>query len=82
MSDGTVRVYVDGRGVDVAADATALDAVRALDAGTADLVAAGARTLTDSRGLPIASDAGVHWGAIFRVVGARSRAAAADDPTE
>lgn len=72
MTAPSVRVYVDGRGVDVARDARALDAVRALDPAAADAVAAGTRRLTDSRGLAVPPDAPVHGGAIFRVVAARS----------
>jgi hypothetical protein len=68
-----VRVYVNGRGVDVPGDGTALDAVRVFDAATADLLAAGERALTDSRGLPLAADTSVHAGAIYRVVSARRR---------
>jgi hypothetical protein len=72
---GTVRVFVNSRGVDVPADATALDAVRAADAGAAAGVADGTRIITDSRGLPIAADAPTHGGAIYRLVPARRREA-------
>lgn len=78
----TVRVYVNGRGVDVPAEATALDAVRLLDPAAADALLAGARALTDSRGLPAEPSAGVHGGAIFRLVSARARPGGdADDAT-
>ena len=70
----TVRVYVNERGVDVAPGATALDAVRAFDAGEAERVAVGARGLTDSRGLPVKASDVVHGGAIYRVVSARAAA--------
>ena len=70
----TVRVYVNGRGVDAPAGGTALDAVRAADPAAADQVAAGARALTDSRGLPAPPDAPVYDGAIFRLVSVRDRA--------
>ena len=78
MTEGaaaTVRVYVNGRGVDVPAGATAVDAVRLLDAGAAEELLAGARALSDSRGLPAAPDAPIHGGAIFRLVSVRARAA-------
>ena len=76
----TVRVYVNGRGVDVPAGATALDAVRLLDPAAAESLLAGARALADSRGLPAEPSAAVHGGAIFRLVSARTRAAGdADD---
>ena len=76
----TVRVYVNGRGVDVPAGGTALDAVRLLDPASADALLAGARALADSRGLPAEPSAPVHGGAIFRLVSARARSAGdADD---
>ncbi|HJU89530.1 MAG TPA: hypothetical protein VJ672_09065 [Gemmatimonadaceae bacterium] len=72
---GTERVvvFVDSRRVEVARDATVLEAVRVADAAIADAVSAGDRVVTDSRGLPISADAGVHGGAIFRVIAARRR---------
>lgn len=73
MTGPMVRVYVDGKGVDVDADGTALDAVRLADAETGLQVASGARALADSRGILIASDTRVHGGAIYRVVSARVR---------
>ena len=79
MSD-TVRVYVNGRGVDVPAHATALDAVRAADAAAGDAVERGVRLITDSRGLPTAPTAPMYAGAILRLVAARGRDAADDFP--
>lgn len=77
----TVRVYLDGRGMDAPAGATVLDALRLADPAAAEQVAAGARALVDSRGLPAAPDAPVHGGAIFRVVSARAaRGDAPDEP--
>lgn len=67
----TVRVYVNGRGVDAPVGGSALDAVRAADPELADRVAAGARALTDSRGLPVPAQAALYEGAIFRVVASR-----------
>jgi hypothetical protein len=78
----TVRVYINGRGVDVPASASVIDALRLADPAAAEQVAAGARALADSRGLPAAPDAPVHGGAIFRVVSARAaRAGDASDDT-
>lgn len=74
---GTVRVFVDGAGLDVPRGATALDAVQARSAAAADAVRAGARVITDSRGLPVAPDLPVVAGAIFRLVAGRSRDASA-----
>jgi hypothetical protein len=74
MSDGaTYRVYVDSRPVDVPVSATVLDAVEAVDAALAADVRSGSRSVTDSRGLPIAADEPLHGGAILRVVSARPR---------
>ena len=73
MNDSLIRVYVDARPVDVALSATVLDAVRLANAGLAAAVSAGERSVTDSRGLPIAADAPLHGGAILRVVAARPR---------
>jgi hypothetical protein len=67
------RVYVDGRGLDVPAGATALDAVRAVNPAAADQVAAGERAITDSRGLPLPPGTPAHGGAIYRVVAIRHR---------
>ena len=73
MSDGRTayRVYVDSRPVDVPVSATVLDAVEAANPELAEAVRAGVKGVTDSRGLPIASDAPLHGGAILRVVSAR-----------
>lgn len=70
-----IRVYVNGRGVDVPAGATALDAVRASDAGVADRVVSGDRALTDSRGLPLDPGSAVVVGTIVRIVSGRRRGA-------
>jgi hypothetical protein len=72
---GTVRVYVNGRGVDAPGGGTALDAVRIADAGEATAIEEGRRALTDSRGLPVESSAGVFAGAILRTVSRRERPA-------
>lgn len=73
----TVRVYINARPVDVAASATALDAVEAWDATVADAVRNGERLITDSRGIVAANNSVVHNGAIFRIV--RARQGADDD---
>ena len=67
----TIRVYINGRGVDAPAGGTALDAVRVADAALADRIASGERALTDSRGLPVPAQSAVYQGAIFRVVANR-----------
>ena len=75
MTD-TVRVYINAKPVDVAVNATALDAVENWDASQAAAIRAGERIIMDSRGIPTTADAPVHNGAIFRIVRARQ---AADD---
>ncbi|MDB4908643.1 MAG: hypothetical protein JWO05_3427 [Gemmatimonadetes bacterium] len=79
MSD-TVRVYVNGKGLDVVAGATVLDAVRAFDGALAAGVESGARLITDSRGLPIGADAPVAGGSIFRIITNRAGQSVADLP--
>jgi hypothetical protein len=74
---GTVRVYINSRPVDVAAAATALEAVEAWDETEAVAVRNGERMITDSRGIVTAHTTPVHNGAIFRIV--RARQSAADD---
>ena len=73
-----IPVFVNGARVEVRDDASALDAVRAWSADAGALLAAGARVLTDSRGLPVDAGTRVVAGAIFRVVGARDRDPAAE----
>ena len=68
----TVRVFINAAGVDVPEGATALDVVRLWDAAAARAVESGTRALADSRGLPVAPDAPVYGGAIFRLVSARA----------
>ena len=75
----TVRVYVNGRGVDAPADGAPVDAVRLVDPALAEAIVAGERVVTDSRGLPVAPNAPLFGGAIFRVVANRQRAAAGED---
>jgi len=68
--DASYRVYVDAHPVDVPKWATVLDAIEIADSALAAGVRAGSRAVTDSRGLPVASDAPLHGGAILRVVAA------------
>jgi hypothetical protein len=77
MSD-VIRAYVNGKGVDVPAGATAIDAVRAWNAETADQVMTGDRALTDSRGLPLEPDAPIVSGTIMRIVSGRRRGTATE----
>ncbi|MCC7055585.1 MAG: hypothetical protein IT355_20105 [Gemmatimonadaceae bacterium] len=69
----TVRVFVNARGYDVPAGATALDAIRAADAAEADAVAAGTRLIADSRGLPVPPGTAAYGGVIYRTVANRER---------
>jgi hypothetical protein len=77
-----LRVFVNGKGVDVAEGATAMDAVRASDASAADDVARGAQLITDSRGLPVDNATTIQAGAIFRLVPKRARAQDASDDAD
>lgn len=79
MSDATIRVYVNERGVSVPVGATAFDAVRALLPDEAAAIAAGSRRLTDSRGLPVDAGEPLVNGAIYRVVSARAALNDADE---
>lgn len=73
MSAAEIRVFVNERGVSVPPGSAALDAVRAVSPEDAEAVAAGARRLTDSRGLPVDAGEVAVSGAIYRVVAARAR---------
>lgn len=72
MSD-TVRVFVNGRGLDAPAGGTALDAVAVHSAHDAAAVAAGSLLVTDSRGLPVPATSPLFNGALFRLVPNRER---------
>jgi len=74
----TVRIYINGKPVDVNASAGALEALQTWDETEAAAVRSGERIITDSRGIVAANDTPVHNGAIFRIV--RARHSAADDP--
>jgi hypothetical protein len=76
----TLRVFIDGRGVDVPRGASALDAVTAFDPAGAAALRAGEKVLTDSRGLPFDAAAEVESGAIFRLILRRDRSAVPKTP--
>jgi hypothetical protein len=73
MTPTQVRVFVNATGVDVPSGSTALDAVRAWNSGAADEVTAGARIITDSRGLPLDASAPMSAGSILRLIANRDR---------
>ena len=75
MTD-TVRVFVNGRGLDAPAGGSALDAVACHSAADAAAVRDGALLVTDSRGLPIPADTPLFNGALFRLIPNRGRDAA------
>lgn len=70
---GTVRVFVDGRGLDAPAGGTMLDAVARHAQDAASAVRAGSLIVTDSRGLPVQPDAALYNGAVLRLVPNRAR---------
>jgi hypothetical protein len=74
-----VRIYINAKPVEVAASATALDAVEVWDASQAAAIRRGERLITDSRGIVTANDTRLHNGAIFRIIRARQ---ASDDDTD
>ena len=74
-----VAVFVNAQRLELSADSTALDAVRAWNAEAAREVEMGARVVLDSRGLPIPADTRVYGGAIFRLASARACDAASAD---
>lgn len=72
MSD-TVRVFVNGRGLDAPAGGTALDAIALRSSNDAEAVRAGTMLVTDSRGLPVPADSALFNGALFRLIPNRER---------
>lgn len=74
-----IRVFVNGRGVLVPAGSSVLDAVTAADPAAGAQLRDGTRQVTDSRGLPVSSDAPVSGGYVMRVIPVRSRSAAGND---
>lgn len=73
-----IRVFVNERAVSVPPGAAVLDAVRALDPGLAERLAAGRAYATDARGVPVESAAPLGAGAILRVI-VPARRGAEDD---
>ena len=73
---GTVRVFVNGVGLDAPAGGTALSAVEAHSVSDATAVREGTLLVTDSRGLPVPADSPLFNGALFRLVPNRDRDAA------
>lgn len=71
MPPETIIVFVNAQRVDVPSGSTAMDAVRAWNAESAEQIASGARQLADARGLPIPGNSAVYSGAIYRVIGGR-----------
>lgn len=69
----TVRVFVNGRGLDAPAGGTALDAIALVLPSDSAEVQAGRMIVTDSRGLPVPADSPLYNGALFRVIPRRSR---------
>ena len=68
----TIRVYINGRGVDAPPGGRALDAVRVWDAQVAEEIAGGRRALADSRGLPLDPATPVFSGLIMRIISKRA----------
>jgi hypothetical protein len=78
----TVRIYINAKPVEVAATATALDAVEVWDETQAAAIRRGDRLITDSRGIVTANDTPLHNGAIFRIVRARQPSNDDTDPNQ
>ena len=70
---GTVRVFVNGVGLDAPAGGTALSAVEAHSVADATAVREGTLLVTDSRGLPVPADSPLFNGALFRLIPTRVR---------
>ena len=76
---GTVRVFVNERGVDAPAGSTVSEVVTAFDPAFAEQLTSGRATVTDGRGIALPLDSPVQGGAILRVVvSARAREQEAD----
>jgi hypothetical protein len=75
----TVRIYINAKPIEIAASATALEAVEAWDPSQAAAIRRGERLITDSRGIVTANNTRLHNGAIFRIIRARQ---ASDDETD
>ncbi len=73
------RIFVDGAPIEARTGQSVIEALQQWNADVAASLRAGARALTDSRGLPISPDSPAYAGAIFRVVSARSLREQRDD---
>jgi hypothetical protein len=70
MSDG-IRVFVNGKGIEVPPGSTLLDAIERADPAAAAEVRAGTRAIADSRGITVPADGIVSGGFVMRLVSAR-----------
>lgn len=70
---GSVRVFVNGVGLDAPEHGTALDAVTQFEAATGRAVTDGTLSITDSRGLPIPPHTAMYNGAVLRLIPNRQR---------
>lgn len=69
----TVRVFVNGRGLDAPAGGTAADAVELHSSSDAIRLRDASLLVTDSRGIAVPSDSPLYNGAVFRLVPNRER---------
>lgn len=69
----TLRVFVNGVGLDAPIGGTALDAVEIHSSAEAAAVLDGTMIVTDSRGLPVPADTPLFNGALFRLIPNRGR---------
>lgn len=67
----SIKVFVNGVGVDVPTGSTVLHAVEAADPAAAAAVREGTRLVADSRGIPVPGDTVVSGGYVMRLVSAR-----------
>ncbi len=72
----TVRVFVNGKGLDAPAGGTAADAIAVHSASDADRVRDQLLLITDSRGIAVPAATPLFNGAVFRLVPNRERDAA------
>ena len=72
MTD-TMRVFVNGRGLDAPSGGTALDAIAIHSPTDATAVREGTLVVTDSRGLPVPAETLLFNGALFRLIPNRGR---------
>lgn len=67
----TVRIYVNGEGVDAISGCSVLDAIERSMPADAAAVRRGDKMITDSRGLPAEPATAIYNGAIFRLIRSR-----------